>query len=277
MAIVALAAAGTLALLAPGAGARAAPRVKVPLPRSGQATVVIAQLRYTADSAPRDLKLKLPNRAKLSRDERGIYALYRKRRGRTTALTFVSLLLRKEGGATGSARSASSPLAGASDENFLGVELGLFFLQSHFVDEGAMREEEIRRDERERDEAKLIALTQVIGDDAPIGLPPRMGQILEYGGVVKPPAPNPGKLGANLLDTGHYDDGHSFGWNRAGAKPAIGSWLKLTDGPNASYEELIEEIERNLKADLDGDGEVDKPKPGGGGKIDTEVGVPVIS
>jgi len=241
----------------------------VPLPAAGQTTVVVAQLRYQGD-APRRLKPKLPNRAKLGADERGIYAVYRKRHGRTTALTFVSLLLRQVNPA-GPARPAPMPLASASEENFLGVELGLFFLQSHLIDEEAMEREEARREEG----AKLLALIQVIGDDAPIELSPRMGQILEYGGVVEPPASNPGKLGKSLLDTGHYDDGHSFGWDSAGVKPAIGSWLNLTAGTDVPYERLIEEIESRLEADLDGDGSVDEPKAGG--VVETEIGKPVIN
>jgi hypothetical protein len=199
VATAAIGAASAVVLLAPGAGA--AQPVKVPLPHAGETTVVVAQLRYKGKAAPRALRLRFANRAKLGASERGIYAVYRKRRGRITALTVVSLLLRKEGVASGSARSAPTPLANASDENFLGVELGLFFLQSHFIDEGAMREEEARREEG----AKQLALIQVIGDDAPIDLPPRMGQILEYGGVVEPPASNPGKLGASLIDADHYD------------------------------------------------------------------------
>ena len=259
-------AASALALLVPGAWA--APRVKVPLPNAGQTTIIVTQLRYAADSAPRGLKLNLPNRAKLGPSERGIYAVYRKRRGRTTAVTFVSLLLRKEGATAGSARS--TPLARAS-EDFLGVELGLFFLQSHFVDDEAIDREEARREE----DAKLLALLKVIGDDAPIDLSPKMERILEYGGVVEPPVSNPGKLGASLLDTGHYDDGHSFGWSSAGVKPAIGSWLNLTAGTDVPYERLIEELESRLRADLDGDGSVDEPKAGG--VVETEIGKPVIN
>jgi hypothetical protein len=69
-------------------------------------------------------------------------------------------------------------------------------------------------------------------------------------------------------------DGHSFGWDSAGIKPAIGSWLNLTAATDAPYERLIEELESRLKADLDGDGSVDEPKAGG--EIETEVGAPVI-
>jgi len=269
VAIIAVAMAGGLVLFA--AGAAATPRVKVPLPAAGQTTVVVTQLCYATDSAPRGLKLRLANRAKLGAGERGIYAVYRKRRARTTALTFVSLLLRKEGAAAGSAGAASTPPARSSDESFLGTELGLFFLESHFIDDEAIDREEARREE----DAKLLALIRVIGDDAPIELSPRMGQILEYGGVVEPPASNPGKLGPSLIDADHYDDGHSFGWDSAGIKPAIGSWLNLTAGTDVPYERLIEELESRLKADLDGDGSVDKPKARG--KIETEVGAPVIN
>ncbi len=102
-----------------------------------------------------------------------------------------------------------------------------------------------------------------------------MKPLLEYGNVDEPPAGHPGDLGDSLVDTGHYDDGHSFGWHTAGIKQAVGDWVNLSRSADASYADLVERIERRLQEDFDGDGEVGgSGKPGG--TIETEVGAPTI-
>lgn len=262
MLVALVAASVAAATLAPGAGA--APSVRVRLPGPGQITVAVAQIRYTG-KAPRGLKPRLKNRTRLGHSYSGIYAVYRKRHGRVTALTFVTLILHRDRAKT--ARAAAS--ASVKEE----VDpLTIAFLLAGMRSGGSFEEESEQPGGPSPD---LFAIVQRLDADAPITPPKKMRPLLEYGNVEEPPAGRPGDLGDSFVDTGHYDDGHSFGWHTAGIKQAVGDWVHLSQAADASYAELVETIERRLKEDLDGDGEVGgSGKPGG--TIETEVGPPTI-
>ena len=73
---------------------------------------------------------------------------------------------------------------------------------------------------------------------------------------------------ASELDTGHYDDGHAFGWRPAGQKDAWASLKQLND---ENLDAVVAEIETRLEVDIDGDGSKGKPV------VDTTVGPPVIT
>jgi hypothetical protein len=229
-------------------------------------TVAVAQVRYTG-KAPGGLKPRLKNRARLGHSYSGIYAVYRKRHGRVTALTFVTLLLHRDGAK--SARASGGASVSAKQE----VDpLTIAFLLSGMHSDGSFEEES---EEPGGSSPDLFAIVQRLGAEAPITRPRKMKTLLEYGNVEEPPAGHPGDLGDSFVDTGHYDDGHSFGWHTAGIKQAVGDWVNLSRAADASYADLVEKIERRLQEDLDGDGEV-----GGsgtpGGTIETEVGPPTI-
>jgi hypothetical protein len=238
----------TVPLLLVPAGPSVAKRVDVRLrlPASGQTLFAVTQLRFKG-RAPRRLRVRLLKRARLDPAYRGLYAIYRRRRGGTTILTALNLVLRKQGAASRSLRSTASP----SDEGDA-LQLAIFFFQAGLV-------------------PSFSTYPTLSEAERPTEPPTRIESALELGGVAVSPGVQSGALGPNLLDTGHYDDGHSFGWNSRGTDKAIGDWLHLSAN-NAPYEELIREIEEDIKADLDSDGEV-----GGGGSVDTVVGPPVIS
>ena len=263
--LVALAAAiAALAVLASGAGA--APSVRVRLPGPGQMTVAVVQLRYTG-KAPRSLKPRLKNGTRLGHSYSGIYAVYRKRHGRVTALTFVTILLHRDRPKT--ARASGDASASTKDE----VDpLTIAILLAGMHPDGSY---EAESEEPGGHSPDLFAIVQRLGSEAPITRPRKMMPLLEYGNVDEPPAGHPADLGDSFVDTGHYDDGHSFGWHTAGIKQAVGDWVHLSQAADSSYAELVEKIERRLNEDLDGDGEV-----GGSGKaggtIETEVGAPTI-
>jgi hypothetical protein len=259
-----LAAIGALAMLAPSAGAAQSVRVRLPGP--GQMTVAVVQLRYTG-KAPRNLRPRLKNRTRLGHSYSGIYAVYRKRHGRVTALTFVTLLLHRD--RAKAARASGDASASTRDE----VDpLTIAILLAGMHSDGFYEEES---EEPGGNSPDLFSIVQRLGPDAPITRPRKMKSLLEYGNVEEPPAGRPGDLGDSFVDTGHYDDGHSFGWHTAGIKQAVGDWVHLSRSADASYADLVERIERRLQEDFDGDGEV-----GGGGKaggtIETEVGTPTI-
>jgi hypothetical protein len=265
--LVALVAAiAAAAVLAPSVGA--APSVRVRLPGPGQMTVAVAQVRYTG-KAPRSLKPRLKNRARLGHSYSGIYAVYRKRHGRVTALTFVTLLLHRDRAKTARARAGGG--AGTSVKEEVDP-LTIAFLLAGMHSDGSFEEES---EEPGGHSPDLFAIVQRLGADAPITRPKKMKPLLEYGNVEEPPAGRPGDLGDSFVDTGHYDDGHSFGWHTAGIKQAVGDWVHLSQSADASYADLVEKIEQRLQEDLDGDGEVGgSGKPGG--TIETEVGPPTI-
>lgn len=64
-----------------------------------------------------------------------------------------------------------------------------------------------------------------------------------------------GSGGTNLsdpnLDTGHYDDGHAFGWKMKGQNND--NWTQLTTGANAQaqLDDIIASIEQGLSEKLD--------------------------
>lgn len=245
----------TVALLAPAAGA--APKLRVPVPEIGETTVAVAQVSYRGEGPDR-VGLKLKNRGRLGPDVRGVYAVFRKRRGKTTTLTVFNLILRR------AATTMSAPGTDVPDE----AAMVFFFLSAGFRDESVFED----HDEKTDLFYKLIA--ESIGKGETTKPPKAEQDLFKLAGIVAPSADEPLDLGPSLIDTGHYDDGHSFGWSNAGTKPAIADWLRLSAN-NAPYEELIEKIERRMTEDLNGDGEVGAGGSGGG-KIDTEVGIPVI-
>jgi hypothetical protein len=255
-----------IAALVPAAAA--APSFRLRLPGPGKMTAAVAQLRYTG-KAPRSLKPKLKNFSRLGHSYSGIYAVYRKRHGRTTALTFVTLLLHRK-----SQKSPRRQVSASASETREVDILTIFFLLSNMHPDGSYEEE---RKEPAGPSPDLFTIVQQLGNDAPLTRPKKMKPILEYGNVEEPPAAHPGDLGGSLVDTGHYDDGHSFGWHTADSKQAVGDWLNLSRSADASYADLVNKIERRLQEDFDGDGEVGGKSGGSGsGAIETEVGPPVI-
>jgi hypothetical protein len=91
-------------------------------------------------------------------------------------------------------------------------------------------------------------------------------------------------LGDPKLDTGHYDDGHSFGWNvktKAQERVVFDDVLKFIAHRN-SLSGLVPTLEHDTGADLNGDGAIGAPActgnpPQSGSTICTTVGQPVVT
>ncbi len=77
----------------------------------------------------------------------------------------------------------------------------------------------------------------------------------DSGLVFEAPSGSQGQGGGNLsnpnLDTGHYDDGHSFGWKMKGVNDD--NWTHLTTDQNAQaqLDAIIATIETNLSEKMD--------------------------
>lgn len=233
----------SLAVAAPATAGKA----KLRLPLGHSLAAGIAQLRFKGP-APRTIRLRTASAAALAPSYRGLYAVYRKRRDRTTTLTFFTLLLHQE------KTAARSLLADPADRDD-GLQLALFFSQFGLG-------------------PSVTTISTSVDPGEPTRLAPRAARLLSGGGVDVSAGVQGGDLGDSVVDTGHYDDGHSFGWNSAGTGKALGNWLHLT-ADNAPYEELIEKLERSLSADLDGDGDAGSGRSGG--SVDTVVEPPVIT
>ncbi len=91
-------------------------------------------------------------------------------------------------------------------------------------------------------------------------------------------------LGDPKLDTGHYDDGHSFSWNvktKAQERAVFDDILKFIAHRN-SLSGLVPMLEQDTGADLNGDGTIGGPgcagsTPRSGSTICTTVGQPVVT
>lgn len=236
------------------------------LPKPGTTTVVVAQTRYRG-KVPRHVKVHVRAPSRLPASDLGLYAIYGRQRGRVTILTAYTILLRQL--PSGSTRpSALAGSSGAVESEGL-VDFDFAFLAHALAGERAAYGET-------REEERMRIFSMIQSKQASTGPSPKLDGALEDGGVKSPSPERAADLGPDLIDTGHYDDGHSFGWKSSGTKAAIGSWLRLTDD-SAPYEQLIEQIEFNLSVDLNGDGTVEKPKTHPGTSIGTEVGAPVVT
>jgi hypothetical protein len=64
-----------------------------------------------------------------------------------------------------------------------------------------------------------------------------------------------GQGGGNLsdpnLDTGHYDDGHSFGWKMKGTNNNNWTTLSTGGGVQAQLDDIIASIEQGLSENMD--------------------------
>lgn len=244
------------------ASATAAP-IRLRLPGPGQTTLGVVQMRYPG-KAPRNFDLRLANRSRFGPSYRGLYATYARRHGSGTLVTFVTLVLRKQG-RTAKRSRASAAASMADDRN----RLSLYFLAGGRQD-GTVEDEMPMRTRWGPPVRRRAGV--VYGSGAPTKTPSSLTGLFREGGVDTADGGSDGVKDA--IDTGHYDDGHAFGWKSAGTKKALGDWLHLSAN-NEPYEELIERIEFDIHADLDGDGEIGGGS-GGGIKIETEVGPPQI-
>ena len=233
--------------------------LRVPLPARGHISVVVLEATFTSERRrmPRRLRLRPRRLRALPPTARILVAQRRlKRRGKT--IYRLALL----------AVNVAQPTASTAQEqpkllNFSGFpaesQLFLFFAQPLGLETALMQEES----------RQYQLLFQVKGG-ANVDRQPTLAQILDNA-VDKVIDPNgDGKVDRGL-DTGHYDDGHSFGWDRKPVRQQ--TWAELVDANLEQYNAVVEE---RLKEDVNGDGTIGGG-PSGGGQIDTQADQPVIT
>jgi len=79
------------------------------------------------------------------------------------------------------------------------------------------------------------------------------------------------------LDSGHYEDGHAFGWGLK-TKPQIiqAEHSVIDDIIKDDQVNLVPHLEAASGTDLNANGQIDQPTTGGGQQITTVVGPPVV-
>jgi hypothetical protein len=232
--------------------------IRVQLPAPGQTTLTVAQARYRG-KAPRRFALKLANPAKLPSSVRGLYAIYERRRGPQTIVTFLTLVLRQE--PPKAARPRTTASASAADNR----RFELYFLAG--VRPAGTVEDEARKPMGWGPPVSHRA-SQVYGSGHDTMPSSSLQGLFKEGGV----EPDVEKT----IGTGHYDDGHAFGWKASGTAAALSDWVHLSTS-GAPYEALIEKVEEDINADLDGNGQVGGAGGSGGGTtIETVVGPPTV-
>jgi hypothetical protein len=238
-----------LAAAAP-AGAEAArkPDARIAVPRPAAGTLALAAVTVTVKArrgaaSPR-LRLRFPKAAQLPPSVRILWAKRRVRRGRRT--TFHLLFL--------SINVATPPTARAAQ-----VDLHDFVVI--YLTRGGLRPEYRPTYDLAAPDYSMMSGPQQSALEAVVE---RNWQTADGESAFAATPANP------TLDTGHYDDGHAFGWNPQGQTAA---WTSLTEFGNKQLDQVIAEIEASLAVDIDGDGD----KGANGGTVDTTVGPPVIS
>ena len=231
------------------AAATAKRRVPVPRPAAGQIALAAATITARVPrgaKAPR-LRLRFPGAASLPPSVRILWATRRARRGRTTTFHVLLMSIHVAGP---TARAAQT-----SGESGLVADAIVAYVTGGYP----------------RLVLKYGYLQVANASGAPASAQSRLYETFQ--GLKDSEGESvfgSGRLTDPDLDTGHYDDGHAFGWRREGQTTA---WARLTEFTNGQLDKVVEEIEAALAVDVDGDGD----KGGAGATIDTTVGPPIIT
>jgi hypothetical protein len=240
VAIGAAAAVATLALPA-GAGAVAKPRLELLLPARGHVTIDLTttMVRRSPSARPPKLRLRAQRPRALPKSVRVLWATRMIPRRRT--VTYATLLL---------AINKASRIAHAAQDGDTDLERFLFFL-SGGVDPG-----EHRIVNRSHHQAVVNAgnaprrvltdLFEGVKNSFPAAEYPLFG------------AAAPPEVDRNI-DTGHYDDGHAFGW-KPGRQDDTWNALTRSLSTRADMDDVVAQIESNLGVDIDADGDRGAPR-----------------
>jgi hypothetical protein len=216
--------------------------------------------------APRNIRLRALGAKSLPASVRVLYAkrLIRGKRFNRYELLFVAV--NKAGGATG----AMGPPALAAKEHddvdlmdvlvaFLGGKV-----RPHKCHECGADVEAGLEDECEECIANRMWAESETEDYPSSG--PRQNELLKErwteGG-------DPSAVFDKTVETGHYDDGHAFGWNVNGAEKVERTIEQVVLDAVIEPDILLQNLEQNAGTDLDGNGSV-------GQQINTVVGPPAV-
>jgi hypothetical protein len=241
--------------VAPAADAR---KLTVHVPAPGHISVQVVKLTVKGKQRglPKRLKLRPQKLGSLPPSVRVLYAQRTIRRKRSTVYSLA--LLTVNVAKPGAAKATQEPVQINDFFTFL------IFLASpdaavQFQKSGGVRGDpsmKMTEDSWGAFNADLIKEAK--------GLTDALGLVIDPNGD--------GKIDPGL-DTGHYDDGHAFGWGIKTNADEKKTWGELV---KQSLDQYIAALEEGFQYDVDGDGAVEKPAPPGQ-HIDTQVGAPVVT
>jgi hypothetical protein len=239
-------------------GARSVtPSLLVPLPAPGHVTIETLTIRVTGKRLgrlPARLRLRAPTVRSLPRSVRILYARRTTRTKHTITYRLVLLAINvaaRQGTRQARAAQDSSPppdghLLGRAPLGFNsgGAKLNVFAGRNSGRPDTAQDStewNEILDGARLRNQMAASSWR-----NADVGSAGRGHLIVEAVKPVLGGGTNP----EPRLDTGHYDDGHAFGWRPEGEKQA------LHEITNANLDRLVADLERDMGADINGDGTI---------------------
>lgn len=229
------------------------PALTLVLPQPGDFTAAILDVVRTGKRL-RPLKLQSPRVSKLGPGYRLVYAIRRSRK-RKRELDHVFLLMLHPAAAYRAspfARAAYDPAVHPiGDWEYESFPDGGFDMAMLFAQVGGLPRV-IPASEEDKDRRRRLALGvhEVVNTDR--AKPKQLQDLFEtLNADGFRPGWGDGKLPSGL-DTGHYDDGHAFGWSKNEAK-AMSDWQKIGSMP---LDDVISQIETDIAADYNGDGVV---------------------
>jgi hypothetical protein len=256
-----------LAALAGPAHARAPKRsdFRFVLPPAGDVSVLAIRLTLrspTPIAFPRKARLRIPGRRRMGDDVRVLTAHRVTRTRRSVTVTALVFAIRKAGG-TPRARAAGRRedlvdmiLFGAYDPcRRCGDDLPIeeLIAHDHLCEKCEHAEAAVRS-------FKLGALSTLEADALEVLRTPFVAPLFDGSGL------------ESGVDTGHYDDGHAFGWGGPSkVEQALSDMIGNIWEPRPK--EIVPTLELDIAADLNGDGVIGPGEP----QLDTTVGPPVIS
>jgi hypothetical protein len=296
LALAALLLSHGLALPADAAGRKKSgrsPGLQVPLPAPGNVSVETLKVTLKGkgrNRLPKRLRLKAKKTASLPPSVRVVYAQRRIRTKRSTTYALVLLTINV---AAPQAKPSFNPWARVSAEGGSLLSGGektyqleematfLLFMGSPIAAEYLQRDANLAIDERDDAlHANANALLSGNANLAPPAQAAQVGKVLadlfsglpdNSAGLVFDQAP---KIGNPNLDTGHYDDGHSFGWKVKSKADELNVLANLDAFSKGLTSQLVSAIETDIGADINGDG-ITGGAPGQ--TIDTTIGNPIIT
>ena len=251
-------------LLPPQASARK-PTYTLTLPSAGHVSVAAIRINAKRNSRgrlPTKLRLRFPGASSLPPSIRILFGKRAVKRKRSIKHRLFVVAVNKSG--TAAAAVARREASSAGDDQTLADAILLYLA-------GAQRSTECTTCGDEVKPNSLCGRCQFHASEAanadqaqPAQLAPLQDQLKQDFGTHDP-----------NLDTGHYDDGHAFGWNvktPAQQKSTIDQIIDdfIAGRPTS----VIPDLERSGGVDLDANGLIGPP-PGSGG-VDTIVGPPTI-
>lgn len=244
--------------------------LRLPLPAPGHISLLYLERKVSPvrGRVPARLRLRPQRLRSLPPTVRVLYGQRRIKRGRSTTYRLVLVAVNVASARASAAQDAREPGDGSLFASPKGnkltfyAELLLFFgspVAADFVERhGGI--------DYGPDELYKASTTVVGAGNADQLEPSTLADLIDGLGKVVDPNGD-GKPDPNL-DTGHYDDGHAFGWSQTKAQQKT-----LAELTKANFDDYVGVIEQNLNEDVNGDGAVG----GGGTQIDTQVGQPVIT